>query len=63
VVEHGGVAASAVNAELDFLVVGSGRGAKSSKQKKAEKLIEAGKGGLRIISETEFLAMLEPGDG
>ena len=52
----GGVSARAVNAALDVLVVGTGRGAKSSKQKKAEVLIDEG-ASIQIISEVEFLAM------
>ena len=55
---HGGVSASAVNKALDYLVVGAGKGAKSSKQKKAEQLIEAG-AALEVITEAEFLAMIE----
>lgn len=55
---HGGVSASAVNKALDYLVIGAGKGAKSSKQKKAEQLIEAG-AALKVITEAEFLAMIE----
>lgn len=54
----GGVAARAVNSTLDFLVVGAGRGAKSSKQKKAEALIEKG-ASIQIIGELDFLAMVD----
>ncbi|NVB39212.1 NAD-dependent DNA ligase LigA [Pseudenhygromyxa sp. WMMC2535] len=55
--QNGGVAASGVNKELDYLVIGAGKGAKSSKQKKAEKLIEGG-AKLKIITEGEFLEMI-----
>jgi DNA ligase (NAD+) len=55
--EHGGVSASGVSKNLDYLVVGAGKGAKSSKQKKAEKLVEGG-ASLKVISEEEFLAMI-----
>jgi len=37
-------------------VVGAGKGAKSSKQKKAEELIAAGSP-LRVLSEDEFLGL------
>ena len=37
--------------------MGAGRGQKSSKQKKAEKLIEKG-ASLKVISEGEFLKMI-----
>jgi DNA ligase (NAD+) len=57
VTEHGGIAATSVNKELDVLVIGAGRGAKSSKQKKAETLIEIG-AELSIIGELEFLAIV-----
>ncbi|KIG17298.1 DNA ligase [Enhygromyxa salina] len=57
VVAHGGITGSAVNKTLDYLVIGAGKGAKSSKQKKAEQLIEAGTS-LQIITEADFLAML-----
>lgn len=58
-----GKKASAVNGNLDFLVIGDegsplyGGGRKGSKQVKAEKLIEGG-ADLKIISETAFLQML-----
>lgn len=52
----GGTAAGSVTKTLDYLVVGSGRGQKSSKQKKAEKLIADG-AALQIISEQEFLVL------
>jgi DNA ligase (NAD+) len=55
--QHGGVTAAGVSKTLDYLVVGAGKGAKSSKQKKAEKLIEAG-AALKIISESDFLALI-----
>jgi DNA ligase (NAD+) len=57
VAQYGGVSAAGVSKTLDYLVVGAGKGAKSSKQKKAEKLIEAG-AGLKIITEAEFLALI-----
>ena len=57
VTEHGGVAANSVTAELDYLVIGAGRGQKSSKQKKAEKLIEEG-ATLQIIGEDDFARMI-----
>lgn len=60
VAEHGGVNASGVSKTLDYLVVGAGKGAKSSKQKKAEKLLEGG-ANLQIISEDEFLKMIGEG--
>jgi DNA ligase (NAD+) len=55
--QHGGVTAAGVSKALEYLVVGAGKGAKSSKQKKAEQLLEAG-AGLKIISEGEFLALI-----
>lgn len=55
--QYGGVSAAGVSKTLDYLVVGAGKGAKSSKQKKAEKLIEAG-AELEVISEGEFLALI-----
>ena len=55
--QNGGESAAGVSKALDYLVIGAGKGAKSSKQKKAEQLIEAG-AALKIISETEFLAMI-----
>ena len=54
----GGVAARTVNGALDFLVVGAGRGAKSSKQAKAEDLNDKG-AAIQIIGEVEFLAMVD----
>jgi len=58
-----GAISSAVNAKLDYLVIGDdgsplyGAGRKGSKQLKAEGLIGAG-ATLKIISETAFLQML-----
>jgi DNA ligase (NAD+) len=60
VTEHGGEAAAGVSKTLDYLVVGAGKGAKSSKQKKAEKLIEGG-AKLKIIGEQDFLKMIGEG--
>jgi DNA ligase (NAD+) len=57
VAQYGGVTAAGVSKTLDYLVVGAGKGAKSSKQKKAEKLLEAG-AGLKIITEGEFLGLI-----
>jgi DNA ligase (NAD+) len=60
----GGSAPSAVTKDLDFLVVGDegsplfGGGRKGSKIVKAEKLAAAG-APVRVISETEFLRMVE----
>jgi DNA ligase (NAD+) len=53
----GGEVPSGVSKTLTYLVVGAGRGAKSSKQKKAEDLIAAG-APLKILSETEFLELV-----
>jgi DNA ligase (NAD+) len=53
----GGIAANSVTKTLDYLVVGAGRGQKSSKQKKAEKLVADGSP-LEIISEDDFLRMI-----
>lgn len=58
VVAMGGVAANSVTKTLDYLVIGAGRGQKSSKQKKAEKLVADG-APLQIISEEDFLTMTE----
>jgi len=52
----GGEVPSGVNKALSYLVVGAGKGAKSSKQKKAEELIAAG-APLKVISEAEFLEL------
>ncbi len=52
----GGEVPSGVTKALSYLVVGAGRGAKSSKQKKAEELIAAG-APLVILSEDEFLKL------
>ncbi len=53
----GGEVPSGVSKALSYLVVGAGRGAKSSKQKKAEELIAAG-APLTILSEEEFLSLV-----
>ena len=61
--EAGGKVASAVNKNLNYLVIGDegsplyGQGRKGSKQIKAESLIEEG-AEMKIISETAFLQML-----
>jgi len=52
----GGEVPSGVNKALSYLVVGAGKGAKSSKQKKAEELI-AGGAALKVLSEAEFLEL------
>ena len=52
----GGETPSGVNKALGYLVVGAGKGAKSSKQKKAEELIAAG-APLKVLSEAEFLEL------
>lgn len=52
----GGETPSGVNKALSYLVVGAGKGAKSSKQKKAEELIAAG-APLQVLSEAEFLEL------
>jgi len=54
--ELGGECPSGVNKALGYLVVGAGKGAKSSKQKKAEELIAAG-APLKVLSEAEFLEL------
>jgi DNA ligase (NAD+) len=54
---NGGENAKSVTKALTFLVVGAGKGQKSSKQKKAEKLSEAGEP-IQIITEDEFRAMI-----
>ncbi|MCA9684493.1 MAG: NAD-dependent DNA ligase LigA [Myxococcales bacterium] len=54
---NGGVSAAGVSKTLDYLVVGAGKGAKSSKQKKAEKLVGEG-AALQIIGEQDFLKMI-----
>ncbi len=60
----GGKTPSGVSAELDYLVIGDegspllGGGEKSSKHKSADKLVAKGSK-LQIISETDFLKMLE----
>ncbi len=64
VTDQGGKAASGVSANLDFLVLGDKDfpryedGWRSSKLKKAEKLIQGG-ADLQIISESQFLEMME----
>lgn len=58
----GGETPSGVSKNLAVLVVGSGKGAKSSKQKKAETLIEGG-ASIEIIGEEEFLARLTAAEG
>ena len=61
--EAGGKTPAGVSADVDLLVVGDegspllGGGEKSSKQKSAEKLVEKG-ASIRIVSETDFLAMV-----
>jgi len=57
--ERGGDVLSSVTKTLTYLVVGADKsGAKSSKEKAADKLLKDG-AALRVISEGEFLAMLE----
>ncbi len=58
----GGETPDAVSKTLSVLVVGAGKGAKSSKQKKAEKLIGDG-ASIEVISESEFVAMMEKAEG
>jgi DNA ligase (NAD+) len=58
--ENGGENAKSVTKALNYLVVGAGRGNKSSKQKKAEKLVADGES-VQIITEGEFLAMIGKG--
>jgi DNA ligase (NAD+) len=59
----GGKAPSGVTADLDYLVIGDdgspllGSGNKSSKHKKADKLVDGG-ADLKIISETDFIKMV-----
>lgn len=55
---HGGRVASGVSKQLDYLVVGAAGGA-GSKLKKAQGLIAAGGTPLQILSEAEFLAMIQ----
>ena len=52
VLERGGTAASGVSKNLSFLVVGDSG-------KAGSKLAKAQKAGIRVLSETEFFAMLE----
>jgi DNA ligase (NAD+) len=54
----GGTTPDAVNKTLSVLVIGSGKGAKSSKQKKAEKLVAEG-AAIEIIDEAEFVTRME----
>lgn len=54
----GGETPSGVSKSLSVLVVGAGKGKPSSKQKKAEKFISDG-ASLEIISEQEFVTMME----
>jgi len=54
----GGTTPDAVSKTLTVLVVGAGKGAKSSKQKKAEKLVSEG-APIEIIDEAEFVARME----
>ena len=54
----GGETPSGVSKGLSVLVVGAGKGAKSSKQKKVETLVEEG-ATIEIMSEQDFLAMVE----
>lgn len=60
VVSLGGEALDGVNKTLTYLVVGDLKkpGEKSTKEKAADKLIAAGSA-LKVISETDFLAMIE----
>ncbi len=53
----GGETPSGVSKTLTYLVVGAGKGAKSSKQKKAEKLKDGG-AAIEILSEDAFLKMI-----
>jgi hypothetical protein len=65
--EANGVNEDDVDETVDFLVVGDensplyGYGKKSTKHERAERLQERADAGLRIISETQFLQMLEEG--
>ncbi len=52
----GGETPSGVTKSLTYLVVGAGKGSKSSKQTKAESLIAAG-APLQVLSEDEFLRL------
>jgi DNA ligase (NAD+) len=54
----GGTTPDAVSKTLSVLVIGSGKGAKSSKQKKAEKLVAEG-AAIEIIDEGEFVVRME----
>ena len=55
--EHGGVLAKSVTKALGVLVVGAGRGQKSSKQKKAEALQAEG-AAIEVLSEKDFLTRI-----
>ena len=56
--QHGGAPLDSVSKALTHLVVGDDKsGPKSSKEKAAEKLLAAG-APLKVVSETEFLAMI-----
>jgi DNA ligase (NAD+) len=57
----GGDTPSGVSKSLTHLVIGAGRGPKSSKQKKAEKLVADG-APIEILGEEEFLALLQAQD-
>lgn len=60
--DRGGVAQDNVTKNLDYLVVGEQRtDEKSSKEKVAEKFIEAG-ATIRVISERDFLAFVKDAD-
>lgn len=54
---HGGEVAAGVSQKLGFLVVGAQKGGASSKEKKAQALIEKG-ADLQILSEEDFLQLL-----
>lgn len=54
----GGEAPSGVSKTLTHLVIGAGKGPKSTKQKKAEELVAAG-APIEIIGEDEFVAMMD----
>jgi DNA ligase (NAD+) len=60
VAQMGGTALDAVNKALTYLVVGDMKkpGEQSSKEKAADKLVKAGSA-IKIISETEFLSMVD----
>ncbi len=58
----GAEAPSGVSKGLSVLVVGAGKGNKSSKQKKAESLNKSG-ASIEIITEQEFVVMMEQAEG